>query len=589
MPYSSDAQRKFFHTDTAKKAGITGAEVKEFDQASKGKELPEHVKKMDEGGIAEPDDKKFATEIGQGITEGINHDSDAVKSYLSSKFHSLMTPTEDNVTTSSDTAKMSDGGYAEGGFPHVTFLENESPAKVKEDTHMEGHKAGPMDTTETGEKSNHKHEEANNNPPKMAEGGTIHKAEDRNKEPARPKDVEMSHEKKLNSIYKAMGIKKYADGGVATSDATAQGGPPNPSDPTYWDQIKAALSQAGSATQNALGLGVPPMPSASPQATNPNLTNAIQTGVASGASAAVAPLNPTGTPPSLPSPDAMNAAGLGHISTGATPITPAAPHNTIDLNSIPPPVAPLSTGKGMASAPPAGSPDLKNLFNQDTSKLTQGVNPEDRQALANKLQTQQHGLGAVLAQAVAGLGDALAAKGGKEQHALGNIFTMQKEQRAEALANFDKARQDRLQKLDLQTKMGQNTVQGLAAQDAYGVDERLNKMLGAPTGTAHKDLPLYFQMKTAGVAQKEKDEELYMKAQAQGAIDVDNSIKNATFWGIKPTEAQIQAKGQQLGQQYFNRAKGNVLITASDGGQHWIPAANIGKAQQIDPELKVQP
>lgn len=44
MPYKSDAQRKFFHTDTAKKAGITSKEVDEFDSASKGKKLPEHVK-----------------------------------------------------------------------------------------------------------------------------------------------------------------------------------------------------------------------------------------------------------------------------------------------------------------------------------------------------------------------------------------------------------------------------------------------------------------------------------------------------------------------------------------------------------------
>jgi hypothetical protein len=43
MPYVSEKQRKFFHTDTAKKAGITGKQVKEFDKASKGLELPEHV------------------------------------------------------------------------------------------------------------------------------------------------------------------------------------------------------------------------------------------------------------------------------------------------------------------------------------------------------------------------------------------------------------------------------------------------------------------------------------------------------------------------------------------------------------------
>jgi hypothetical protein len=44
IPYKSDAQRKFFHTAGAKKAGITAKEVSEFDKASKGKKLPEKIK-----------------------------------------------------------------------------------------------------------------------------------------------------------------------------------------------------------------------------------------------------------------------------------------------------------------------------------------------------------------------------------------------------------------------------------------------------------------------------------------------------------------------------------------------------------------
>lgn len=41
MPYKSAAQRRFFHTRTARAKGISAATVKEFDQASKGKKLPE--------------------------------------------------------------------------------------------------------------------------------------------------------------------------------------------------------------------------------------------------------------------------------------------------------------------------------------------------------------------------------------------------------------------------------------------------------------------------------------------------------------------------------------------------------------------
>jgi hypothetical protein len=45
MPYKSQAQRRFFHSKGAKKAGITKKEVEEWDAASKGKKLPARAKK----------------------------------------------------------------------------------------------------------------------------------------------------------------------------------------------------------------------------------------------------------------------------------------------------------------------------------------------------------------------------------------------------------------------------------------------------------------------------------------------------------------------------------------------------------------
>jgi len=45
-PYASDAQRRFFHSGGAKKAGITPKQVEEFDTASKGKKLPEKVERF---------------------------------------------------------------------------------------------------------------------------------------------------------------------------------------------------------------------------------------------------------------------------------------------------------------------------------------------------------------------------------------------------------------------------------------------------------------------------------------------------------------------------------------------------------------
>lgn len=45
MPYASDKQRRFFHTQTAKDKGINPSTVKEYDEASKGMKLPESASK----------------------------------------------------------------------------------------------------------------------------------------------------------------------------------------------------------------------------------------------------------------------------------------------------------------------------------------------------------------------------------------------------------------------------------------------------------------------------------------------------------------------------------------------------------------
>jgi hypothetical protein len=45
MPYRSIKQEKFFHTDTAKKKGITGDIIRDWDNASRGMKLPDRAKK----------------------------------------------------------------------------------------------------------------------------------------------------------------------------------------------------------------------------------------------------------------------------------------------------------------------------------------------------------------------------------------------------------------------------------------------------------------------------------------------------------------------------------------------------------------
>lgn len=99
MPYSSDAQRRWAHTDSAKKAGFP---TDEFDKASKGKKLPE--RKMAEGGPVE--DKTWIEKLGD---------------YLESK-HGAATSDKSEAEQAlhvDDAPKVSSGtisGYADGGL-----------------------------------------------------------------------------------------------------------------------------------------------------------------------------------------------------------------------------------------------------------------------------------------------------------------------------------------------------------------------------------------------------------------------------------------------------------------------------------------
>jgi hypothetical protein len=578
------------------------------------------------------------------------------------------------------------GGYSEGGYPHVTFLENESPATVNKVTHVEHAPSTPATSTETGEKDNPKHmakggavehapggdvhvnreshmsvpivskdtefhlkrtpqEMAKDDvgdtvkvalpatvtskegdmervkthgdaevqktgqpsmPIMMNEGGktphfleglkkgALHKemgiSEDKKIPPAKLEKAANSdnetlrkraqfainakkwhhaeggvipHEEKMKEVFKAMGVKGYADGvGIPDSTDASQAPPPVPGMPPQGDPgfVSALLNALKGTAAPVMAPGL--AEASSNAAATPGLASAINAGLGTnleGAPATPAAPTPPATPPTMP---------------------PTLPAGLPPMPATPPAMS--TTGAGM--------PNLGTIFSQDTSKLTAGVNPEDRQALVAQMQGQQHGLGSVIAQAVAGLGDAIAAKGGKEQHDLGNIFAMQKQQRDEALANFDQARQMRLQKVALQTQLGDNALKQAAAVDAYGVDDNLNKMVNAPQGTMKKDLPTYFSIMSANVAKQEKDADLYMKAHAQAGTDVDNAVKNASVLGIKPSAAQLQASGAKLADNYYNRAKGNILVKPSDGGQAvWIPAQNLGKAKQLDPNLQVQP
>lgn len=78
MPYKSDSQRKFFHTQTARSKGITPDVVKEFDQASKGMKLPgkvhnESKEPKSEERVETPSQEKAERYTGHGFAMGAKH------------------------------------------------------------------------------------------------------------------------------------------------------------------------------------------------------------------------------------------------------------------------------------------------------------------------------------------------------------------------------------------------------------------------------------------------------------------------------------------------------------------------------------
>lgn len=168
MPYSSDAQRRWAHTDSAKKAGFP---TEEFDKASKDKKLPEKAKKMSAGGIVDPTSESIQQpdEFTQGIKEGVNADMNEwqqklqqVKDALMSQF-SKPTPGMGSTLGTDTTGfqglanqqagipKMAEGGitfphkeksgpsinegskhvnYADGGMPGLDDFSVDSPSNT---------------------------------------------------------------------------------------------------------------------------------------------------------------------------------------------------------------------------------------------------------------------------------------------------------------------------------------------------------------------------------------------------------------------------------------------------------------------------
>ena len=258
-----------------------------------------------------------------------------------------------------------------------------------------------------------------------------------------------------------------------------------------------------------------------------------------------------------------------------------------------PPVPPVQTSNkspvssaGTAETVPASDKPFQKLFDQDPSQLTQGLNPQDRQALAQDLLSRQRSGGNIVAEALAGIGDAIAARGGVNQDALGKLFRLESDQRKEALGNFDAARQAAVQNYTLKSQMGDNAIKQLAAQDAYGLaDPNLAQQLGAPKGTLNKDLPLYLQIYSAKANQSIANGNQILSATKQASEENDNYNKTPGVFHAKQTPEERQVWITNRTNDLVAQSHGLVKVQ-QHGHVGYLSPQDYQKAKQGDPTVQ---
>jgi len=107
MPYKSQAQRRLFHW-LVKQGKLSPNAVKEFDEASKGEELPDHVQRKAYGGEVEDDEpvspkqQKVRAHIGElmkAVGEGLRGGGEPKRRYRPFDSMPQQKPTADERIT----------------------------------------------------------------------------------------------------------------------------------------------------------------------------------------------------------------------------------------------------------------------------------------------------------------------------------------------------------------------------------------------------------------------------------------------------------------------------------------------------------
>ena len=346
-------------------------------------------------------------------------------------------------------------------------------------------------------------------------------------------------------------------GKMSDADRTASilsSASPTPEGQSIIDTVKAGLSGAGDALMNLVPEGL--LQGSANVAQNPNIPNVVNAAI--------------GTNLQTPQTDSVQSQANSPTNV---------PHGT----SEEPPVKTSNRNESTDSSP---SKPFEDLFNQDPTKITQGFNPQDRQAMAQRLLDKQRSGGNIISEAIAGLGDAIAARGGVNRDSLGELIKLETNQRQEALGNFDKARQSAIENFQVKTQMGENAIKQLAAKDAYGLaDPNLAAQIGAPKGTLNKDLPLYLQIYSAKAGQAIANGNQILEATKQAAQENDDYNKNAGILHGKQTPEERQARITSRANDIVAQARGMVKAQ-QHGNVVYLPQDVFQKARKLDPSIQ---
>lgn len=500
---------------------------------------------------------------------------------------------------------------ATGGVPHVTVMEDESPEQVKKTVHMADGGAvegeSPIMTAIRNYVMGH-HGDAVGDQKETDLAQNVDSSTDTAKGYAKGGKVEMDPKDTVG----LPGVPPPAAPMDPRIAAGLPGIPALPSAQPTGDAEKKAAIAAYIAAQRGKDMpkfddgGVVdpsqlPSPQPAPTDSPSRLQAIIQaiqaagkqaaapiTGLLGATQSATAPIANAAAPAIVP---ALNRT-LGTNLPNPQPAPDASPMPASNAAPAPAPLPPTMPAPGPSPAgsangtAPAPANPLDQWGKLDPNTIAPGLNPNDRQALAGQLQRNQHSFGSLLSESLAGMGDALAARGGVKQDSLGKILALQTQQRSEALNNFDQARTAAFQNHQAILQANKDMVDRAAAVDAYGTSPALAKSLGAPAGTTNNDLKnIWIPLAGQRVQVANHEQDIRTQAAKAASEQYAEEQKNRPLLSTNKSPAQQAAEIANLTNDKLAQIHGQAKIV--QGGQaRYVSPDVAAAAMKQDPTIQ---